>query len=153
MLYQQDKDLKMYILPNPVNKRMPYPETVNTIRMIAKNLPYNIEPIVVIESNGFQEVIASMVADANVVEEVKNTTDKRSRLAMTSHYIQTGVIQFPRHGAEDLITQLTGFGIEGHDDLADAFAMMVIRSLEILENDRDFDVWLRFVERNGGPYI
>ena len=151
VLHQKEKDLKMYILPNPVNKRMPYPETVNTIRMIAKKLPYNIEPLVVIESNGFQEVIADMVADTNVqVEEVKNTTDKRSRLAMTSHYIQTGVIQFPRYGAEDLITQLTGFGIEGHDDLADAFAMAVIRSLEVLQDNRDFDAWMKLVEENEG---
>ena len=92
-----------------------------------------------------------MVADTNVqVEEVKNTTDKRSRLAMTSHYIQTGVIQFPRYGAEDLITQLTGFGIEGHDDLADAFAMAVIRSLEVLQDNRDFDAWMKLVEENEG---
>jgi hypothetical protein len=43
--------------------------------MIAKKLPYNIEPLVVIESNNFQKIIAEMVADTNVqVEEVKNTT-------------------------------------------------------------------------------
>jgi predicted phage terminase large subunit-like protein len=144
----------MYILPNPINKRMPYPETVNTIRMIAKNLPYNMEPLVVIESNGFQEIYADQLAGSGVlVEGVKNTTDKRSRLAMTSHYIQTGVIQFPRNGADELINQLTGFGIEGHDDLADAFAMAVIRSLDVLQDNRDFDAWLKFVEENGGPWI
>ncbi|HUC88911.1 MAG TPA: hypothetical protein VMR49_02675 [Candidatus Paceibacterota bacterium] len=154
VLHQIDRELKMYILPNPINKRMPYPETVNTIRMIAKNLPYNMEPLVVIESNGFQEIYADQLAGSGVlVEGVKNTTDKRSRLAMTSHYIQTGVIQFPRNGADELINQLTGFGIEGHDDLADAFAMAVIRSLDVLQDNRDFDAWLKFVEENGGPWI
>lgn len=119
--------------------------------MLAKNLPYDMEPLVVIESNGFQEIYADQLSGSGVqVEGVKNTTDKRSRLAMTSHYIQTGIIQFPRHGAEELVSQLTGFGIEGHDDLADAFAMAVIRSLAIMENNRDFDVWVDWVRENGG---
>jgi len=69
---------------------------------------------------------------------------------MTSHYIQTGIIKFPRNGAEELINQLTGFGIEGHDDLADAFAMAVIRSLGIMEDSRAFDVWENWVKENGG---
>ena len=64
--------------------------------------------------------------------------------------IQTGVIQFPRQGAEDLVNQLVGFGIEGHDDLSDAFAMAVIRSSEIMGEDRDWDVWTKKVEEWGG---
>jgi len=151
VLHQIENELNLYILPNPVNKRMPYPETTRTIRMIAQNLPYGVEPLVVIESNGFQEIYADQLAGSGVqVEGVKNTTDKRSRLAMTSHYIQTGIIKFPRNGAEELINQLTGFGIEGHDDLADAFAMAVIRSLGIMEDSRAFDVWEHWVRENGG---
>lgn len=151
ILRQREDELNLYILPNPINKRMPYPETTSTIRNLAKNLPYDMEPLVVIESNGFQEIYADQLAGSGVmVEGVKNTTDKRSRLAMTSHYIQTGIIRFPRHGAEELINQLTGFGIEGHDDLADAFAMAVIRSLDIIRDANDFDAWMRWTEKNGG---
>jgi len=34
---------------------------------------------------------------------------------------------FPEKGCEELIDQLIGFGKEKHDDLADAFAMLVIK--------------------------
>jgi hypothetical protein len=37
---------------------------------------------------------------------------------------------FPRQGAEDLINQLVNFGIERHDDLADAFSLLVLKALE-----------------------
>jgi predicted phage terminase large subunit-like protein len=154
VLHGEGESLKMYILPNPVNKRMPYAYTMDMIHEIAKKLPYNIEPLVVIETNGFQEIYANQLAGTGVqVEGVKNTTDKRSRLAMTSHYIQTGTIQFPRQGAEELINQLVGFGIEGHDDLSDAFAMAVIRSLANISDDRDFDVWKDMVKENGGAWF
>ncbi len=52
--------------------------------------------------------------------------DKRSRLAIISHLIQEGKILFPKKGAENLIRQLTGFGIEKHDDLADALTIILI---------------------------
>jgi phage terminase large subunit-like protein len=35
-------------------------------------------------------------------------------------------VLFPREGAENVITNLIGFGIEEHDDLADAFAYLVL---------------------------
>jgi hypothetical protein len=56
--------------------------------------------------------------------------DKRARLALTSHAVQSGQVVFPRQGAEDLINQLTNFGIEKHDDLADAFSLLVLKALE-----------------------
>ena len=56
--------------------------------------------------------------------------DKRSRLAMTTEYIKSGKILFPLNGAEELITQMVGFGKEKHDDLVDAFSMMIIKIIE-----------------------
>jgi hypothetical protein len=56
--------------------------------------------------------------------------DKRARLALTSHAVQSGQVLFPRQGAEDLINQLVNFGIEKHDDLADAFSLLIIKALE-----------------------
>src|ERR1019366_10131501 len=46
--------------------------------------------------------------------------DKRARLRVAARYIKTGVVKFPRKGAEQLITQLLGFGSEKHDDAVDA---------------------------------
>ena len=43
---------------------------------------------------------------------------------MTTAAIQSGHILFPQRGAEELIGQLTGFGVEKHDDLADAFSLV-----------------------------
>jgi phage terminase large subunit-like protein len=56
--------------------------------------------------------------------------DKRARLALTTALIKSGVVQFPRKGAERLIQQLTGFGIEKYDDLADAFAILVLKTMQ-----------------------
>jgi phage terminase large subunit-like protein len=48
-----------------------------------------------------------------------------------SHLIQSGQVLFPRLGAENLILQLTGFGKESHDDLADAFAILMLKTAEL----------------------
>jgi len=61
--------------------------------------------------------------------------DKRSRLAMTTDAIRTAKVLFPRQGAEELIAQLLGFGVEKHDDLADAFSTLVLKELS---NPRPF---------------
>jgi len=56
-------------------------------------------------------------------------SDKRSRLIITAHMIKNGRIKFPRFGAEELITQIIHFGIEKHDDLADAFSILIQNTL------------------------
>ena len=40
------------------------------------------------------------------------------------------IILFPNKGYEDLIIQLTGFGIDKHDDLVDALTLLVIQEIE-----------------------
>lgn len=150
-LYECDGEYMIYILPNPVNKRMSFPEAIRTIKEMSENLSFNEKPIIVIESNGFQEIYVDQLKDCGLaVEGVKNATDKRARLAMTSYYIQSGMIRFPKNGAETLINQLVGFSIESHDDLSDAFSMMVIRSLETLKFENGFYNWLKFCSGNGG---
>jgi phage terminase large subunit-like protein len=44
--------------------------------------------------------------------------------------IKSGRILFPLSGAEELISQIIHFGIEKHDDLADAFSNMVLGVIE-----------------------
>ena len=56
--------------------------------------------------------------------------DKRSRLVLTAHMIKSGKILFPRTGAEELITQIVHFGVEKHDDLADAFSTLILSIIE-----------------------
>ena len=45
---------------------------------------------------------------------------------MAARYIKTGVVKFPRKGAEQLIAQLLGFGIEKHDDAVDALVYLIL---------------------------
>lgn len=131
-LYGEGEETKLYILPNPINKRMGFPEATKTIQAVARSLPYKARPLIVIESNGFQELYADQLKGMGLwVKGVKNTTDKRSRLALTSRYIEDGFVQFPKHGAEELIQQITGFGVEHHDDLADAFSTMILMAIEM----------------------
>ncbi len=42
-----------------------------------------------------------------------------------SDLVQSGKVLFPKEGADALIGQLTGFGTERHDDLADAFSILL----------------------------
>jgi phage terminase large subunit-like protein len=48
---------------------------------------------------------------------------------VAARYIKTGVVKFPRKGAEQLITQLLGFGSEKHDDAVDALVYLIFRAL------------------------
>jgi hypothetical protein len=50
----------------------------------------------------------------------------KARLSLTANSIKSGRILFPKRGAERLIEQLVGFGVERHDDLVDAFTILVL---------------------------
>ena len=79
-----------------------------------------------------QSLIQHLVNVKNVAAEgVKpGGQDKRARLALVTHLVQQGKLLFPRKGAEVLIQQLIGFGVEKHDDLADAFAILLLKIIE-----------------------
>ena len=97
--------------------------------------PINLRPQSIklyIEDVGYQSSLAELLTEEGYEAEavpVKGQ-DKRGRLALTSHAVQSGQVVFPRQGAEDLINQLVNFGIERYDDLADAFSLLIIKALE-----------------------
>lgn len=121
-------DPKIYVLPNPVNDRMSFLETIQ--RMKGQNQAIEAlysSPVFYIEDVGYQRVAIEEAQRQGIVAEPRKVgTDKRSRLRAAATFIQNGMVLFPRKGAEDLIAQLTGFGIEDHDDLADAFVHLVL---------------------------
>jgi len=121
-----EDELRICILPNPVNEKLTFPQTIERIKAIDKAFPTG---DIYIEEVGYQTAIIQQLEIENVyVYGVKvHGQDKRSRLATTTHLIQSGKILFPRKGAEDLIRQLTGFGLERHDDLADAFSILIMK--------------------------
>lgn len=125
--------LKIYILPNPINKRMGFPETVETAIALSKSLGNGYYTELFIEQVGYQEsFIQHLISKDIPAEGVKvSGQDKRSRLALITHLIQQGKVLFPpKQGAEELTLQLTGFGVEKHDDLADAFSLLLLKILE-----------------------
>lgn len=129
MVFGSGENLKVFILPNPVNKRMSFPETIETATALAK----------ILKSDLFVEDVGVQGGLPQVLQSYKNVAaegvkvggrDKRSRLALVTHLIQQKKVLFPEKGAEELILQLIGFGIEKHEDLVDAFSLLLLKVIE-----------------------
>lgn len=131
VIYKKREDFCVYILPNPINKRMSFPETIKQIKSLYDSLYsdyYYI--IIVIEEVGYQQAVTEQLNnDDYPAEGVKVSSDKRSRLMSIGNLIQTGKIVFPKKGAEELIGQILGFGVERHDDLVDAFTIVAHKAI------------------------
>jgi predicted phage terminase large subunit-like protein len=123
----------LYILPNPINKRLTFPQTIEQIKSVyAANQKIFSRVEILVENVGYQQAVIDQLAhDVYGVKGIKVSGDKRSRLMTVSAMIQNGKIKFPRFGCEDLIRQIVGFGVERHDDLVDAFSIVAHHGLEI----------------------
>ena len=128
-VYGYDKNMKIYILPNPINERMDFPSTVQRAKMLFQTLRTRL----FIEDVGYQRSVVQQLRTEGVnAEEVPiHGQDKESRLRLTTSLIQSGRILFPRDACKELITQLLGFGTEKHDDLPDAFSILVLKAIEL----------------------
>lgn len=134
-LYGDGKDLRMYILPKVVNKKMTFPETVELCKVLYASYSKEDDrpPIFVIEDVAYQKSLPQQL-ESEGIRDVRTTRpgnqDKRTRLILTAHAVKSGKVLFPRQGCEELITQIVHFGVEAHDDLADAFSNVVLNTLE-----------------------
>ncbi len=131
-IYGRGNDLRIYI-ERTINKRMNFPDTKKTIKELFAS--YNNKGIHVemfIEDAGYQRaLIEALRQECYAVEGVSTMgQDKRSRLTMITPAIKDGTVLFPRKDADHLINQLTGFGVEKHDDLVDAAVMLVSKMIE-----------------------
>ncbi|MFA6602005.1 MAG: hypothetical protein WCT02_04075 [Candidatus Paceibacterota bacterium] len=135
LLFGEGGDTRIYILPGIINRKMTFPETVELCKDIYKiyGKDFGHNPEFVIEDVAYQKALPQQLKNEGIYN-VKTTSpgnqDKRSRLVLTAHMIKTGKILFPRQGAEQLINQIIHFGVEKHDDLADAFADLVLSVVE-----------------------
>lgn len=142
-IYGSGENLRIYILPNPVNERMGFPATIERIESIHDTfVSAGLSSRMYIENVGYQDSVVQQLAIKGIRAEgiSPHGSDKRSRLALTTNLIQTGKIIFPRQGAERLIDQLVGFGKEKHDDLADSFSMLALTTVEKNRFDAGFIV-------------
>ncbi|PIP27195.1 MAG: hypothetical protein COX30_03225 [Candidatus Moranbacteria bacterium CG23_combo_of_CG06-09_8_20_14_all_39_10] len=130
-VYGSGDNLKIYILPNPINEHLTFPETLERIRMVDSMYSHDTRYICVEDVAYQAAVIQQLKAEGIRTEGVKvNNYDKRAKLTSTSEYIFSGRVVFPRVGGEKLINQLVHFGVEKHDDLADAFAFVVLKVID-----------------------
>ena len=131
-IYGYGNKLKVYILPNPLNERLTFPQTVERIKMISSAISGKYRANIYVESVGYQDsLVQQLKYDGYTAEGVGvHGQDKRSRLTLITAMIQNGQVQFPRKGAELLIQQLVGFGVEKRDDLADAFSLLMHKIIQ-----------------------
>lgn len=132
LVYGSGESFRVYILPHPINARLDFPPTILKIKQLqeeSKQIYSTVE--VCVEDVGYQKAVVQQLNHDNIdAKGVSVTTDKRSRLMSLAHMISSGTILFPRKGAEELIRQILGFGVERHDDLVDAFTILGHQAIE-----------------------
>lgn len=118
---------KIYILPSPVNAHLTFHETLQQMKSLMTALKIYSLPEFFVEDVAYQKA-AIQEGQRNMIPitAIRPGLDKRARLRTAATFIQNGTVLFPRKGCEDLIAQLVGFGVEDHDDLADAFVYLVL---------------------------
>lgn len=135
-LVMEDDKPKIYIMPNPVNERLSSHETTERARAVSLALGGSSLTSLWVEEVGYQKAAIEAMERAGLpASGVRVSTDKRARLRTIATYVQNGTIVFPKSGCEDLIIQLTGFGVEAHDDLVDAFVYLIQALMNLVTNE------------------
>lgn len=130
-IYSRKEKMRIYILPNPICQKLNFPAQVELLKNFKTTQMPKSTDILFVESVAYQEALPQMLDLHGIeAEGVKPKGDKRTRLALTSTAIKSGIIKFPRQGCEKLIEQLVGFGVEKHDDLADAFSLLINSTMD-----------------------
>jgi predicted phage terminase large subunit-like protein len=135
-VYGRREKLRIYILPNPIAEKLNFPAQVELMKNFKNTQMPRYEDKLFVESVAYQEALPQMLEINGVqAESIKPKGDKRTRLSLTSTSIKSGIIKFPRQGCENLIRELIGFGVEKHDDLADAFSLLINTTLDKHSNE------------------
>ena len=136
LVYEKKSKLYLYILPEIVHERLNFIETCHQIRFLNLSLEskYKMTPRFVIEKVAYQDaIIQQLDKDGLDVEGVVPLGSKRERLQLTTPALSERQILFPNENSKELIQELVHFGSEKHDDLADAFSLVV---LDVLINKK-----------------
>lgn len=132
-VYGSGDKFRLYIQPYLVNRRMGLPEMIQEMKQIIRGLGRVTMQIHI--EGGPQKGLIQMLKNEGIAatEFSVQGSDKRTRLAMTSQWVKNGMVRFPKHGIDELINQIIFFGSTRHDDLADAFSMMIMQLLGEVE--------------------
>lgn len=132
-VYGYGKNMEIYIQPNPINLKVPFPTQVELIKSLVGVEKRNHSRVILyIEEVAYQKALVQLFESQsyNVVGVSTGRNDKAARLRFATPLLKDCKVFFPEKGCEELIEQLLGFGKESHDDLVDAFAMMVLKTIE-----------------------
>lgn len=150
-IYYVGEQYKAYVMPHPLNERIEFPDQVKTIKQLAFGLRGRCYPKIYIEKVGYQESIGQQLErDGVKVEMTPVHGNKRDRLAAATPAIKEGLVVFPEKGIDDLQMQLIGFEIEKHDDLADAFSLVVNEFIAYCNMPRPGITVITLSRRRGG---
>ncbi|MCX6740935.1 MAG: hypothetical protein NTY61_00855 [Candidatus Parcubacteria bacterium] len=127
-----DKNLRIYILPDPVNERLTTLKAQERAELLSMTLGNGTPTKLIVENVAYQAAFIEMMNQRNIPTEKFDLQgqDKTARLSLAASLVQSGKVQFPEAGAEELINQLVNFGFQRYDDLADAFAMLILETIE-----------------------
>lgn len=132
-VFGMGKNMKMYIKPKPFNARVSFPEQAEYLAsLIAREKMTHNRVKVYVEDVGYQRALVQYF-DSNKydIEAVPvGKMSKSVRLQLTTPLLKESMVLFPEQGCEELIEQLLGFGKEKHDDLVDAFSLLVMKVIE-----------------------
>ncbi|MCX6760346.1 MAG: hypothetical protein NTW46_03330 [Candidatus Nealsonbacteria bacterium] len=129
------KDFHIYILPNPVNEKMDAPKALRTAKEISEKLGEGRKTELFIENVGYQEAFTQLlrVDGFPAIGVSPGGQDKRARLSSVAYAIENGIILFSKD-AQIILNQILYFGSEKHDDLLDAFVIVVEELLKTNHN-------------------
>ena len=141
-VFEVGDDIKIYIHPYPINQQLDFPGIMEAIVTQHSTLHNSYSAEVFVENVAAQSYITQALDRIGIpAEGISVTQDKRTRLSATTHALRRGQVLFPEVGAEVLITQLIGFGVERYDDQADAFSLLVNgvfnKKVSVFHADRD----------------
>jgi predicted phage terminase large subunit-like protein len=119
---------KYYIDKQFLNSRISHLQTLDSVVAMYKPLVISGQeylPRALIEQVAYQTAALEQLKNRNIeAVGVKIHGDKRARLQLASPLFELGMVYFPKTRAiAPIIQQIVGFGVEKHDDLADAVSM------------------------------
>lgn len=137
---RENNTYEAYVLKDYIHKRLDFNETCDAIIFLNKALSiYGATKIIfVIETVAYQQALAQAVKtkDKNYINIVeKNTSlDKETRLRIAKPIFSNKAIYFPRYESDVIVTEITGFGRERHDDLVDSLTLSINYATDCLIN-------------------
>lgn len=133
-VYRINDKYHVFIDRSPTNKRLNFRETIDFVQSFNNSFPGT---HLFIESTGYQRSLVQQLNKEGIdAHEVQiGGLSKQERLALTTNWISKGYVHFPKGSSTDLVNQIVNFGSELHDDLADAFSLLIIQIMECARNN------------------